>query len=80
MTRRSTVSPTLRVSGAGTHDLVFGVDTYNDIRLSNNYQSPSNFFIWNYNAPAYGPDGTFYFEDKTDDDVNWAYVQLSFRY
>jgi len=44
----------------GTHDLVFGFDTYNDVRLSNNYQSPSNFFIWNYNDPTYGPDGTFY--------------------
>jgi outer membrane receptor protein involved in Fe transport len=44
----------------GTHDVVFGVDSYNDVRLSNNYQSPSNFFIWNYNDPTYGPDGTFY--------------------
>jgi outer membrane receptor protein involved in Fe transport len=50
----------LSTDNAGTHDMVFGVDTYNDIRLSNNYQSPSNFFIWNYNDPTYGSDGTFY--------------------
>ena len=45
---------------SGTHDVVFGVDQYKDVRLSNNYQSPSNFFIWDYNDPTYGPDGTFY--------------------
>ena len=45
---------------SGTHDVVFGIDQYNDIRISNNYQSPSNFFIWDYNDPAYGADGTFY--------------------
>jgi len=44
----------------GTHDLVFGIDSFNDIRISNNYQSPSNFFVWNYNDPTYGADGTFY--------------------
>jgi len=44
----------------GTHDLVFGYDNFNDIRLSNNYQTPSNFNIWNYNDPSYGPNGTFY--------------------
>ncbi len=44
----------------GTHDVVFGIDQYNDVRLSNNYQSPSNFFIWDYNDPTYGPDGIFY--------------------
>ncbi len=44
----------------GTHDIVFGVDSFTDIRLSNNYQSPSNFFIWNYNDPTYAADGTFY--------------------
>ena len=45
---------------SGTHDVVFGVDQYKDVRLSNNYQSPSNFFIWDYNDPTYGPDGVFY--------------------
>jgi len=45
---------------SGTHDVIFGIDSYTDVRLSNNYQSPSNFFIWNYNNPTYGPDGIFY--------------------
>ncbi len=41
--------------GCGTHDLVFGVDSYNDKRLSNNYQTPSNFRVYIYDGPAYGP-------------------------
>ena len=45
---------------SGTHDIVFGVDSFNDVRVSNNYQSPSNFFVWNYSTPTYGPDGVFY--------------------
>jgi hypothetical protein len=44
---------------SGTHDIVFGVDSYNDMRLSNNYQTPSNFRVYIYEGPAY-LDGTFY--------------------
>ena len=47
-------------AASGTHDLVFGVDSFNDMRLSNNYQTPSNFRNYIYEGPAYGPDGTFY--------------------
>ncbi|HSO24117.1 MAG TPA: TonB-dependent receptor [Chondromyces sp.] len=43
----------------GTHDVVFGIDSYNDMRLSNNYQTPSNFRIYIYDGPAY-LNGTFY--------------------
>jgi outer membrane receptor for ferrienterochelin and colicin len=65
------------LSGAGTHDLVFGVDTYTDIRKANNYQSPSNFFIWNYNAPAYSPDGTFYPVFTTGEDLDYWPIFLT---
>ncbi|MFP5247288.1 MAG: TonB-dependent receptor domain-containing protein [Thermoanaerobaculia bacterium] len=35
----------LGTSGFGTHNIVGGVDRYNEFRLSNNYQSPTNFVI-----------------------------------
>jgi len=44
----------------GTHDLIFGVDSYNDMRLSNNYQTPSNFRIYIYDGPAFDDAGVFY--------------------
>ncbi len=45
----------------GSHDVVFGYDTFNDIRLNNNYQSPSNFHFFIYDAdPSYGPNGQLY--------------------
>lgn len=34
----------------GTHDIAAGFDTYSDIRLSNNFQSASNFSVFNTNA------------------------------
>jgi len=45
---------------SGTHDLVFGVDSFNDQRLSNNYQTPSGFRNYIYEGPAYDDAGVFY--------------------
>ena len=50
----------LSTRSTGSHDLVFGVDIYNDRLFSQNYQTPSNFLIWNYSLPTYGPDGQLY--------------------
>jgi len=62
----------LSTGSTGSHDLVFGYDSYNDILTSNNYQSPSNFVMWDYqeveavnpvtggDMTMYGSDGTFY--------------------
>jgi outer membrane receptor protein involved in Fe transport len=36
----------LTTENAGTHDLVFGYDTYTDIRRSDNRQSGSDFTVW----------------------------------
>jgi hypothetical protein len=44
----------------GTHDLILGVDSYNDLRQSNNYQTPSNYRIYIYDGPAYDDAGVFY--------------------
>lgn len=35
----------LSTKGSGSHDLVFGVDFFDDIRTSNNYQSATNFIF-----------------------------------
>ncbi len=32
--------------GLGSHDVVVGYDSFNDMRLSNNYQSGSNYIYW----------------------------------
>jgi outer membrane receptor protein involved in Fe transport len=51
----------LSTNNLGSHDIVFGYDTFNDIRLNNNYQSPSNFHFYLYEAdPSYGSDGQLY--------------------
>jgi len=50
----------LSTGSAGSHDLVFGLETYNDRVFNQNYQTPSNFRIWNYSLPTYGPDGQLY--------------------
>ena len=45
----------------GSHDIIFGIDSFDDMRLNNNYQSPSNWHVWLYEAdPTYGPDGRLY--------------------
>jgi len=35
----------LSTQGTGSHDLVFGFDSFDDIRTSNNFQSPTNFIF-----------------------------------
>ncbi len=36
----------LSTDSLGTHDIVFGYDSFDDMRKSNNYQSGSNFVYW----------------------------------
>lgn len=50
----------LPTQSLGSHELVFGYDYFNDMRQADNFQTPSNFRIWNYNDPLWGPDGRFY--------------------
>jgi len=38
----------LSTANAGSHDLVFGYDTFDDIRAADNHQSPTDFMIWNF--------------------------------
>jgi outer membrane receptor protein involved in Fe transport len=50
----------LATSSFGSHDIVLGYDSFNDIRLSNNHQSASNFVITTYESANYGADGRYY--------------------
>jgi len=64
--RRSSDTTVLKASlflsseSTGSHDLVAGLDSYNDRLFVQNFQSPSEFFIFNYSLPTYGPDGELY--------------------
>lgn len=41
----------LTTENAGSHDIVFGYDTFTDIRQSDNHQSGSDFQLWHGEAP-----------------------------
>lgn len=38
----------LSTANAGSHDFVFGYDTFEDIRAADNHQSPNDLMIWNF--------------------------------
>lgn len=42
----------LGTASFGTHNLVAGYDDWSETRLSNNFQSPTNFTVWLYGTPA----------------------------
>ncbi len=59
----------LSTSGAGSHDISFGAETFTDIRASDNHQSPNDMMIWNFNpsdisgtnvTPVFTGDGSTY--------------------
>jgi hypothetical protein len=50
----------IATSSLGSHDVVVGYDSFNDIRLSNNHQSASNYVICTYEPANYGADGRYY--------------------
>ena len=49
----------LTTENVGTHDIVFGYDTYTDIRRSDNFQSGSNFTVW-HTEPAIIQNGNIF--------------------
>jgi len=42
----------LGTSGIGTHNLVGGFERYNEVRVSNNFQSPTNIVVGSYQVPV----------------------------
>jgi outer membrane receptor protein involved in Fe transport len=72
----------------GSHDIVFGYDSFNDMRQANNYQSGSNFIYWptQYLTDAAGHyilDSTLHqpipvvYGDGSSDFTYWAILNLS---
>lgn len=54
----------------GTHNLTAGVEHWNEYRLSNNYQSPTNLTVWLYNVrPTYDPATNQYTFTATEGDA-----------
>jgi hypothetical protein len=43
----------------GSHDIVVGYDRYNDVFISNNWQSPTNYRFDILSDPTYGDDGVY---------------------
>jgi outer membrane receptor protein involved in Fe transport len=55
----------LSTEGTGSHDLVGGVDSYNDVRLANNHQSGSDYRIYGTSAILRGNDIFPVFDSST---------------
>jgi outer membrane receptor protein involved in Fe transport len=63
------------VSGGGTHDLVFGVDAFNDIRKADNWQSSSGYMIYTYNPHDYSTPGSPLLHIVEYDYIIWSRVE-----
>lgn len=59
----------LSTAGGGSHDMSFGLETFSDIRASDNHQSPNDMMVWNFNpsdingtnvTPVFTGDGNTY--------------------
>ncbi|MHB0968895.1 MAG: TonB-dependent receptor [Thermoanaerobaculia bacterium] len=66
----------LGTAGLGSHDLVAGYETFNETRVSNNYQSPTNLTVWIYNTPAKLENGVPIFEFSDGDTVEYYPVMI----
>lgn len=60
----------------GTHNIVGGVEKYNEFRLSNNYQSPTNLTIWIYGTPARLENGQHIYTFSAGDTVEYYPVVI----
>jgi hypothetical protein len=61
-------------SGGGTHDLVFGVDAFNDIILSDNWQTSSGYNIYTFTPQDYSTPGSPLLHIVQDDYIIWSKV------
>ena len=60
----------LTTENVGTHDIVFGYDTFTDIRRSDNHQSGSDFTVW-HTKPAIFQGGNIYPVFTSGGDEDW---------
>jgi hypothetical protein len=66
----------LGTRGLGTHNLVGGYEQYNELRLANNYQSPTNITLFLYQSPATLQNGVPIFTFNDGDLVEYYPVVL----
>jgi outer membrane receptor protein involved in Fe transport len=62
-------------SGAGTHDLVFGVDSFNDIRKADNWQTSSGYNIYTFTPQDYSTPGSPLVRFVSYDYIIWSNVE-----
>jgi outer membrane receptor protein involved in Fe transport len=62
------------VSGAGTHDLVFGFDTFSDIRKADNWQSASGYLLGTWTDQDYSTPGSPLLVMDPDSYIIWGAV------
>jgi len=62
------------VSGGGTHDLVFGVDSFHDIRKADNWQSASGYNMYTFTPQDYSTPGAPLVNIRPNDYVVWGAV------
>ncbi len=62
------------ISGAGTHDLVFGFDTFSDIRQADNWQSASGYLLGTVTDQDYSVNGSPYLAMEEGSYIIWGAV------
>ncbi len=62
------------LSGGGTHDLVFGVDSFHDIRKADNWQSASGYNMYTFTPQDYSTPGAPLVNLTAGDYVVWGAV------
>ena len=62
------------LSAAGTHDLVFGVDVFNDIRKADNWQSASGYLLGTVTPQDYSENGNPYLVMDPGSYIIWGAV------
>ncbi|MBD3851972.1 MAG: TonB-dependent receptor [Acidobacteria bacterium] len=62
-------------SGGGTHDLVFGVDAFNDIRQADNWQTSSGYNIYTWTPQDYSTPGSPLLHIVEYDYIIWSNVE-----
>ncbi|HYI10967.1 MAG TPA: carboxypeptidase regulatory-like domain-containing protein [Thermoanaerobaculia bacterium] len=66
----------LGTKSLGTHNIVGGYEDFNEFRLSNNYQSPTNLTVWIYGQQARLVGGQHIYTFSAGDTVEYYPVQI----
>ncbi|HVT58404.1 MAG TPA: TonB-dependent receptor [Thermoanaerobaculia bacterium] len=66
----------LSTPSLGSHDVVFGYDTFNDIRKANNFQSGSNFRVFYNNTIPLGQSYTTNYVSQGNEFIQWFPISV----